>query len=162
LDGLFEGFLRHLGLLHEAHGIFTNGDVSPDRVVPGSSSELEDSSDGIRLSLRSVSVVLVVVGVIESLLDVADLSLKLVNSLLNSLDSGYSSLFGTMGLSFLLLVLILLYLLLNVGEFLIILLEGGALLTIYITEVSIINGMLKYLHDGLTGSGTSDECKSSS
>lgn len=100
LDGLFEGLLCHLGLLHEAHGILTHSDVSPDRVVPGFSSELKDSSDGVRLFLRTVGVVLFLMSVIKSLLDSSNLMLNLFNAVLNSLDSRLSSVLGTAGFSF--------------------------------------------------------------
>jgi len=96
--GSLEGASGEGSLFHEAHGVVTSSNLSPDSVVPGLATELEDGGNTVLSLLRDDSVVVFAVVVVVDLLKGF---LGFVDSLLSSLDGSLSSTLGSLALGIL-------------------------------------------------------------
>lgn len=82
---MLESAGREGSLVHEAHGVVTGSDLSPDRVLPGLATEPEDGGNTVLSLLRDDMMVLLVVVV---------LAMGLLYSFLGFLDAFVSSFNG--------------------------------------------------------------------
>jgi len=85
-------------LVHEAHGVVTGGDLSPDSVVPGLATEPEDGGNTVLSLLRDNMLVLFAVVVLA--MGLLNSSMESVEASVSSVNGPFSSTFGSLALGF--------------------------------------------------------------
>lgn len=97
-QSVLESAGREGSLVHEAHGVVTGGDLSPDRVLPGLATEPEDGGNTVLSLLRDdMQVLLVVVVLAMGLLQSFS---GFLDAFVSSFNGLFSSMLGSLALGF--------------------------------------------------------------